>query len=751
MDNSNAARAKSGRWGSACASCASAKAKCLRSDGSSGSACDRCKRLFKECTDQIHHPRKKRASKPSRTAQLEERLNGLVDLLSASGELPLAEASGIKFGPAPSSLPDRGTRTGMSSPARDDSHERSPASHGDSSSGGLISVPSTYNCYAPPRCICRVDEGSAPAQTESDEQLLATYQAYLTPTFPYVIIPRTTSPRMLQSTRPFLWAAIKKVATLNSIWSMKAQMYAMIRHLSEHMLVRSERSLDLLQGIIVILGWYQHHCMMHAQMNNLVHLAASLVADLGLNRPPGVQERTAALVMEPEEPPPRTNEERRALLAVWYLTSTISIGYQKIDAMKFSPYVQECLRDLEASMEYESDSFLIYTLRLQNLTQQVRDMNLRCGEPEDIPGIPRAPNSAYQLAFQTELDRIRASLPQELKENRILGCQIQTAMLHLYEPPVLDASLLKKMANTADIASSLDTFYRSGRALRCWFDNWLSMPVESYLYVPLPTCSQLVYAIIILVRWSKLVGPGVLQHEHNSADNIGVPSGPPMDPSSRLPLPLTSSFGVGLAPPPEFGISRDPGAGTVASGHKQAQSNVSSTGENAPFLTAFRAHVLSQPDLSIDILGILAALATQFNRVNEEMTKSWGGVWQNNIWDLSAKKVLVSRTKVERWARMMSASAMNSREDTNKNANSDGTRLVPYGQVTTPGVMPRMGPAEPLGFGAGSEPDCSLPGWDYPNAWFNNLFDHVDPSLWFDDTADWSGVVMQPMGTSMLQ
>jgi hypothetical protein len=88
--------------------------------------------------------------------------------------------------------------------------------------------------------------------------------------------------------------------------------------------------------------------------------------------------------------------------------------------MKFSPYVQECLRDLEASMEYESDSFLIYTLRLQNLTQQVRDMNLRCGEPEDIPGIPRAPNSAYQLAFQTELDRIRASLPQELKENRML-------------------------------------------------------------------------------------------------------------------------------------------------------------------------------------------------------------------------------------------------------------------------------------------------------------------------------------------
>lgn len=59
--NSNPTNAK---WGNACAQCAAAKAKCSRQN-SPGSKCDRCERLGKDCTNQVHRPRKKRAVRPS--------------------------------------------------------------------------------------------------------------------------------------------------------------------------------------------------------------------------------------------------------------------------------------------------------------------------------------------------------------------------------------------------------------------------------------------------------------------------------------------------------------------------------------------------------------------------------------------------------------------------------------------------------------------------------------------------------------
>lgn len=103
---------------------------------------------------------------------------------------------------------------------------------------------------------------------------------------------------------------------------MRAQMYHLMKHLTDYMLIRSEKSLDLLQGIIVIAGWYQYHCFMHAQLNNLITLALALVGDLGLNRTPRTSQRSAIMMVNPIRPAARNNDERRALAGVWFLTSS---------------------------------------------------------------------------------------------------------------------------------------------------------------------------------------------------------------------------------------------------------------------------------------------------------------------------------------------------------------------------------------------------------------------------------------------
>lgn len=157
---------------------------------------------------------------------------------------------------------------------------------------------------------------------ESDETLLSIYNNQLSSRFPFVVVPTGTTARQLQATRPFLMKVIRMVASVCHLRLVRGQSHVVMEHLSHSMLMRSERSLDLLQGVLVFLGSYHYHCMTHAQFNNLIRLAISLVEDLGLNTCLKSQQNSSQLpLLRAEGHASRTNEEKRALLGVWYMSS----------------------------------------------------------------------------------------------------------------------------------------------------------------------------------------------------------------------------------------------------------------------------------------------------------------------------------------------------------------------------------------------------------------------------------------------
>lgn len=190
------------------------------------------------------------------------------------------------------------------------------------SAPNITRISQSWNKHAPPRCICRAQASDVPLPPRSDEELLAIYQEDLMPVFPFVVIPPDTTPERLKTERPFLFSAIRMAASVSDVSSMRGQMFALTQQLTNEMMVESNRSMDLLQGILVMVAWYQNHCLMHAQLNNLLHLAQALLADLGLNRSPEVQERSNVMVLNPPAPNRTTNEDRRAILGVWFLSSS---------------------------------------------------------------------------------------------------------------------------------------------------------------------------------------------------------------------------------------------------------------------------------------------------------------------------------------------------------------------------------------------------------------------------------------------
>ncbi len=256
--------------------------------------------------------------KHRRTAQIEERLNGLVSLLQASGELPHQD-EGQQEGSTPGDY-DESNLTPSQMTESPATNNAAPIQKQQPQRDWYI--PPTYNSFGPANCICRPEPGDAPPPPETDDVALEAFRTHFQPLFPFVVVPPSVTASQLGTTRPFLMSAIRMVTSIRSLRSMRAQMFALKRHISDYMLIRSERSMDLLLGLIVTVGWYQYHCFTHAQLHNLLSLAISLIGELGLNRHPIIHEGTRLMAAQPPAPSARSSEERRAFLGVWFLASS---------------------------------------------------------------------------------------------------------------------------------------------------------------------------------------------------------------------------------------------------------------------------------------------------------------------------------------------------------------------------------------------------------------------------------------------
>lgn len=260
---------------------------------------------------------------------------------SARGDVAAAATSTLSTGSTAATTASSTTGTTLLQSSPPSSPKPESRSHSQQSIDGGFGLPGPVG--APPispHCTCRVPVSRADlVPVESDETLLNIYINQLSSKFPFVIIPPGTTAQQLLATRPFLMQVIRMISSVRHLRSMWGQSRAVIKHIGDAMLMRSERSLDLLQGILVFLGFYHYFCMSHAHFNNLAHLALSLVGDMGLSGPPrsmgdevddggGCRARVVprhqreVVSHATDEPAPqRTNEERRVLLGVWYTNS----------------------------------------------------------------------------------------------------------------------------------------------------------------------------------------------------------------------------------------------------------------------------------------------------------------------------------------------------------------------------------------------------------------------------------------------
>jgi hypothetical protein len=185
----------------------------------------------------------------------------------------------------------------------------------------------------------------------SPGQLIYFFRYYMSDQFPFVIVPPGTTAEELNRQKPFLYQTVLMVAAFQYKPFQEKAAKEIWEYLGTHMIVKAEKSLDLLQGLLVLMAWlvisipahllmlemyiltvrrYHSHIHLARRMTLMLQLANSLIIDLGLNPKSAMRsvynrsEGSHKAYPQDEAPVKQLNlEECRAFLGLKYMTSVL--------------------------------------------------------------------------------------------------------------------------------------------------------------------------------------------------------------------------------------------------------------------------------------------------------------------------------------------------------------------------------------------------------------------------------------------
>ncbi|KAF2754154.1 hypothetical protein EJ05DRAFT_150626 [Pseudovirgaria hyperparasitica] len=475
---------------SACVRCTIAKAKCVLLLDQQ--VCERCNRLKRPCNfDDFTQPRKTKSTNSTRVEQLEAKVEALVSALAAqkhsphSGSEPFEQPTPTTSYSARDSLPPQSVYTEHGSPRR----RHSPPLRRPLTSG--------FDAFADPveRGLISLDEA---------ERLLHKYRVHKQPHFPFVIIPPGMSAEDLRHKCPFLFLAIMNVCLEDRLPLQRLLLRDSKRVISKRVLEDEEKSLELLQGLLVHICWYHYHVPQSKNSFMLLQMASSMVSDMGLDR----QSAQDTGLSEDEIPgqfdtvkKSRTSAEHRAFLGLYFLYPGASI-FRRHCILKQTPWVMQCCNLLEARKEYPTDAKLRTYFQTQALAARVEEM---CNREEENQRSSDKMLDMMIKMFHRELSDIKNSLPEfDPAENYRFTLQLKSLSMSIYELS------LRKYQVEATTQSSLDptqlwALMTSARELLEYF---LKLPYPICQHLPLPSWTTIWYAFLLLTKLTGLpAGP----------------------------------------------------------------------------------------------------------------------------------------------------------------------------------------------------------------------------------------------------
>ncbi|EKG17482.1 hypothetical protein MPH_05290 [Macrophomina phaseolina MS6] len=158
-----------------------------------------------------------------------------------------------------------------------------------------------------------------------------------------------------------------------------------------------ERSLELLQGLIIYCAWYPVHLRpKDKRVSQYIRIAVDIVSDLELDN-----------AADGPLPSPQSSglDKLRTLLATYLLVSTHAISRNQATTLPFSSWISKCCDTLSQQHSLSQDKALVSLVRMQHIIEQPpvtpaeTEICLRQVEADMGPEITSMPSTDTALLF----------------------------------------------------------------------------------------------------------------------------------------------------------------------------------------------------------------------------------------------------------------------------------------------------------------------------------------------------------------
>ncbi|KAJ5082350.1 hypothetical protein N7532_011393 [Penicillium argentinense] len=375
-----------------CQSCANSKVRCIR-NVDNPHVCNRCLRLGRECIYRQTGRRFHGFQKDRRIEALESRVKELLTDRAASADISKVQS-------------ERETSTRSVSIADDEDGSR------DVVDQGFLSM-------------------------ETAQSYLDAFRTVMTPHFPFVVIPPDVSAHQLRQDKPFLFLAVLSAASYENMPLQRSLGAEVKKAVSSRMILNGEISFDLLQGLLVFLAWSHYHTKPH-RYTQYLQLAISLIIELRLDRAPQTRTWKTGLSFQPDGPPNRDvydrpswgNDEKRAIIGCYYLSSSIAILLQKYSTFPYVTYIEICCQSLHQDNEYPHDKYITHIVQLQHIAEKIDRLSADHGEELVRPG---SGAELYVTNVKNDLSNFHKRLPFNLFDSSFLAFHFHATGLCLYQ------------------------------------------------------------------------------------------------------------------------------------------------------------------------------------------------------------------------------------------------------------------------------------------------------------------------------
>ncbi|KAL3436115.1 hypothetical protein BDV09DRAFT_58709 [Aspergillus tetrazonus] len=473
-------------YGRACSNCSTAKCKCIFPR--TGGRCQRCQRLDKECRQHPSHKRQStRQSARSKAARLEEKLEDLVELLRAGVQPPAVNPITNALSTPDSSfdvLRDNATQHTVLPPIPTTLTPDTNVSEPTSRSPAAFSTP------------------GEPTSLQAEE-CLATFRSQLLPYFPCIHISPDMTAQRLRERRPFTWLCIMSVTSKSA--SQRRALNDRIKATVAQEMVHNSAStdIDILLGLLIYLGWSNQQVHNKANLHVFTQLVHAAVYELGIHNPFAKPKMMALCVyMEEKENAPtpgQSLEERRAVLASFLITSIISTFVQKTESLRWTPFMADCLRQVEEERECINDEILVQQVRLQQITDNINIITGLASTSDST----QVPPAFYLRSMHNELQSIQPRVAAQRQAHKILLLHHHYTTLTLHESALTNSPIT---TTTLDF-QQLEHHFACLEAAKSWFELFLSIPPVEYIGFPFSIFAQMVHNLVVLYQLSIFEDP----------------------------------------------------------------------------------------------------------------------------------------------------------------------------------------------------------------------------------------------------